>query len=103
MITISSTWMCGDTTARTAVLLPDGWVASWLPDRTLTRDEAITAMTLAELVADGGPGHLVRHYAAELDVPAADAIRLINGRPRQFHDSHAIGDDGPDFTTESPF
>lgn len=103
MITISSTWMCGDTTARTAVLLPDGWVASWLPDRTLTRDEAITAMTLAELVADGGPGHLVRHYAAELGVPAADAIRLINGRPRQFHDSHAIGDDGPDFTTESPF
>lgn len=40
--------MHSELTTHVAVLGPDGWVLSWLPQRRLTRDQATTAMVLAE-------------------------------------------------------
>jgi hypothetical protein len=59
------------------------WAVSWLGDRQLTRNQAITALTLAELVAAGvcSPQHPqwphIRNFAAELDLTADNAIYLI--------------------------
>jgi|SRR5215472_7557333 len=54
--TITSTAMTSDATRHTATAWPvDGeptlWSVTWLPGRALTRDQAITAMTIAEVVA----------------------------------------------------
>jgi hypothetical protein len=59
------------------------WSVSWLGDRQLTRNQAITALTLAELVAAGviGPAHKqwphIKTFAAELDLTGDDAVYLI--------------------------
>jgi hypothetical protein len=49
---ISDTEMTSDITRHTATHTDDGWTVTWLPGRTLTRDEAITAMTVAEMVIE---------------------------------------------------
>lgn len=59
------------------------WSVSWLGDRQLTRNEATTAMTLAEFVAAGvvSPSHkqwpAMKTWAAELGLTANDAIYRI--------------------------
>jgi hypothetical protein len=55
---ITDILMVSDETPHTATRQPDGtWLLSWLPDRALTRNQAITGMTLAETVARGiAPG-----------------------------------------------
>lgn len=59
------------------------WSVSWLGHRQLTRNEAVTALTLAELVsADvGTPQHkrwpLLQGLATELNLHPATAICLI--------------------------
>jgi hypothetical protein len=57
-------------------------VVSWLPDRGLTRDQAITAMTLAEVIATRDvsvdPWRLhVEGWAAELYLTADRAVDLL--------------------------
>ncbi len=52
---------------------PERWRVSWLPQRQLTRNQAITAMTLAESLtgsADRHPAHpaLIAAWATELDL-----------------------------------
>jgi hypothetical protein len=54
--TITSTQMTSDATRHTATAWPVPgeptlWSVTWLPGRALTRDQAITAMTIAEVVA----------------------------------------------------
>lgn len=62
---------------------PARWVVSWLPDRHLDRNQAITAMTLAETVveaiAEETPfnGLLIEGLASELDMTASEAIRRV--------------------------
>lgn len=57
-LTITGTVMRSTDTRHTARFMGDGWEVSWLPGRALDRNQAVTAMTIAETVAKGGtPGH----------------------------------------------
>jgi len=53
-ITITDTSMSSPATPHTAAATSGGWTVSWLPGRTLDRNQAITAMTIAVMV--GGRG-----------------------------------------------
>lgn len=81
-ITITDTEMTSGQSPHAARLGDGGWEATWLPGRSLTRDQAITAMTLAE-AATPGAGSRVRLFAdgwaAELGLTGADALALIAG------------------------
>ncbi|HZN71534.1 MAG TPA: hypothetical protein VFC00_07610 [Micromonosporaceae bacterium] len=48
---IGATAMTGATTRHHAEAAPGEWRVTWLPDRLLTRNQAVTAMVLAEAVA----------------------------------------------------
>jgi hypothetical protein len=92
-IGIDGDQMTCNATGHTAHRSDAGWQVSWLPGRMLTRDQAITAMTLGEVAArDPHSGDRIwpfaEGWAAELDLPAAEAIRLARshqaaGRQRQ--------------------
>lgn len=65
------------------------WEATWLPGRALTRNEAITAMTIAEAVAARDltdPGDPLRchvdGWAAELGLTGQEAISRASAAPR---------------------
>lgn len=47
--------MWSDSTEHTAWCTPEGWEVSWFPDRFLDRNQAVTAMTLAETYAQNPP------------------------------------------------
>lgn len=53
-ITIFDTYMSNPDTPHTATATGGGWQVSWLPGRTLDRNQAITAMVIASTV--GGKG-----------------------------------------------
>jgi len=60
---------------------PETWSVTWLPGRVLTRDQAITAMTIAEVVAthdlcdNSSPVWLhVDGWAAELGISGPHAV-----------------------------
>lgn len=85
---ITSQRMTSSETSHHAERSPDraanghgAWIVSWLPLRALTRDQAITAMTLAETVnSDHDQLHRmwphVDGWAAELQLKPEDAQRL---------------------------
>jgi hypothetical protein len=84
-------------TARRIAVRPSAreyWRCSWLPDRSLDRNQAITAMTIAEhaipgVSLNGGHSVLLAGLAAELDLTWTAAARLIAQPPhvldRRFH------------------
>lgn len=96
-LTITDERMVSDRTPHTAVPVdsaqPYGqWTVSWLPGRVLTRNQAITAMTLAEIVAamqDKGETTVIDHhhrlwpqvdaFAAELGLSGPHAMTLVSG------------------------
>ena len=100
-LTITGTRMTSDTTRHTAAVLPGvtveggptAWGVTWLPGRALTRNQAITAMTIAEVVAEhdmrGDPlraGHTLwvhfEGWAAELGIAEPQtAIELVWAAP----------------------
>ncbi|WP_143229461.1 hypothetical protein [Actinophytocola xanthii] len=59
------------------------WRVSWLPGRTVSHNQATTALVLAEHVAAGatGPGHRhwahVTSWAGELDLTPAEAVAAV--------------------------
>ena len=55
-ITITGEQITSDTSSHSAHVTPDGWTVSWLPGRTLIRNQAITVMVLAEQVSQGATG-----------------------------------------------
>lgn len=61
------------------------WEVTWLPDRVVKLDQAVTALVLAEHVTRGAvaPDHqrwpLVARCAEALELTPADAIELIRG------------------------
>jgi hypothetical protein len=61
---------------------PGAWVVSWLPTRALTRNQAVTAMTIAAAVNDDGScdrrawPHLA-DWASELGMDRDEAVRLV--------------------------
>jgi len=75
-------------TARRAPYMPSLWEVSWLPGRYLGRNEAITAMVLADTTASGDvhPGDRlwphVRGWAAELRLTTSDAVTKTANPPR---------------------
>lgn len=82
--------MITDQTPHTARWSPDAaadgngaWVVSWLPGRRLlTRDQAITAMTLAEMATTGDPllsSRLFENWASELGLTARQALDMLAG------------------------
>lgn len=80
-ITITDTTMSSPDTPHTATVTGGGWRVSWLPGRTLDRNQAITVMTIATTI--GGSGlpraddsiwlHL-DGWAAELGLTAPAAV-----------------------------
>jgi hypothetical protein len=84
-------------TARTETGEEHRWEVSWLPGRHLDRNSAITAMTLADLIAHGDvhAGHRlwphVEGWAAELGLKAPDILAEIARPPgRQDADRNAL-------------
>jgi hypothetical protein len=87
--TISDTTMTSDETRHKAYVGVDHvWSVTWLPGRALTRDQAITAMTIAES-ADAaldprGAERVWPHiagWAAELGLSDVDAIAMASLAP----------------------
>ncbi|HET8680711.1 MAG TPA: hypothetical protein VFM54_02375 [Micromonosporaceae bacterium] len=107
-ITIGDDRMTSDVTPHFAQLVAAGgpcrcstrWRVSWLPGRTLSRDEATTAMTLAELVARGvrdGDRRwpFVVGWAQELGLSGAQAAQRVRETPPGSADEDpARGDHG---------
>jgi hypothetical protein len=59
------------------------WQVSWLPGRALTRNQAITAMTLAEnyvVLASAGHAAVLAAWAAELDLSPDAVAAALMGR-----------------------
>jgi hypothetical protein len=93
--------MVSDATRHTAAVLPGvtveggptAWGVTWLPGRLLTRNQAVTAMTIAEVVAEhDAPGDPLRaghrlwahleSWAAELGIAdPRTAIELVWAAP----------------------
>jgi hypothetical protein len=79
-VTISDHVMISDQSPHSARLVPgldNQWEVSWLPDRRVTRNQAITAMTLAEASSLADPGRrdrlqpFIQGWAEELGQAAA--------------------------------
>lgn len=71
-----------DETAHFASRTNDGWTVSWWPGRTLDRNAATTAMTIAEMIADPEPygkkyEALLSTFAKELGLTGAEAVELV--------------------------
>jgi hypothetical protein len=49
-LTITSETMRGTKAKHTTSACPTGWPVTWLPDRLLRQDQAVTAMQLAEVL-----------------------------------------------------
>jgi hypothetical protein len=103
-VQITNDSMTSDLTAHHAVwsryAAADGhgaWLVSWLPGRLLDRNQAVTAMTLAEIVTDLArvgdpiqPGHRywphVEDWAAEVYMRPEDAVAAVMAPPAPLPD-----------------
>jgi hypothetical protein len=93
---ITDAEMTSDSTRHTATAWPvDGeptlWSVTWLPGRALTRDQAITAMTIAEVVAvtdltDNACKMwlFIDGWAAELGISGSHAVAESSRSPEDF-------------------
>ena len=103
-LTINDSSMTSDQSAHTARHEPgrNGWEVSWLPGRTLDRNTAITAMTLADTLAerDLAERHrlwpFVQSWAAELGLTAPDAIAKTSQPPSEINRQHEPASRQPD-------
>jgi hypothetical protein len=83
--------MSSDRSPHTARLAPGeqhAWEVSWLPGRRLNRNEAVTAMELADTTVNGHvhPGHQawphIQGWAAHLGMTGSQALDRVAGPPR---------------------
>lgn len=92
--------MTSEITAHWAVQIPGRpgcWLVSWLPGRVLDRNQAITAMTLAETVTThptpDEPGRWVYGgWAEELGLPLVQAQTSILAHPPAMPTGHDDGE-----------
>jgi hypothetical protein len=91
-VSIRDYTMTSNRTRHTARLVPGrqyAWEVSWLPGRRLNRDEAITAMVLADTTASGDvrPGHPawphLQGWAAELGMTRSQALQHVAAPPQR--------------------
>src|SRR6266581_4523334 len=96
-IKINDDSMASDRSPHTARLrpMPDAaeaptmWRVSWLPGKPLGRNEAITAMVIADVAGRDGIDSTHRNWpfvtswAAELGMGPADAVRAATAEPRE--------------------
>jgi hypothetical protein len=96
---ITETEMTSDLTRHTARAAGGGWTVSWLPGRTLTQNQAVTAMTIAEIVAEhagdlAGSGSAWRihvdGWAAELGITGPHAVAEASLSPEDRADMPAV-------------
>jgi hypothetical protein len=88
-IRITDTHMTSPNTPHTATATDAGWEVSWLPGRTLDRNQATTAMTIADIVGGRGVGlsddpiwPFLDNWAAELGLSGPDAVVRASEPPR---------------------
>ncbi len=101
---IDDTTMTSDQTLHTAQPSPGGhgWEVSWLPGQTLDRNTAITAMILADTMAerDLAEGHRlwphIQGWAGELGLTAPDAIAQASEPPGGINRAQEHGSRQPD-------
>ncbi len=79
---VSASMMTSDLTQHIARCVGgDRWVVSWLPGRTLTGQQAVTAMTIASTVAAQPPTEaewaLLDGLALELGLTAREAVGMV--------------------------
>jgi len=83
--------MSSDRSPHTARLAPGEqhtWEVSWLPGRSLNRNEAVTAMVLADTTANGDvhPGHRawphIENWAGKLRMTGSQVLDRVVGPPR---------------------
>lgn len=105
--TITDSAMTSDDTRHTAAVLPGvtveggptAWSVTWLPGRVLTRNQAITAMTIAEVAAThafapvgDAPGDIdkiwlfIDGWAAELGITGPAALARASMCPEDCAD-----------------
>ena len=80
-LTIEGESMTSNATPHTAQRTNAGWVVTWLPDRALDRNQAITAMTIAQVVArpkayEPHVAGLIESFASELGLTGPEAAEL---------------------------
>ena len=87
-IAITDTTMTSPATPHTATATGGGWQVSWLPGRTLDRNQAITAMTIADMVGGTGVPRaddpiwlFLDGWAAELGLTAPGAVARVSESP----------------------
>ncbi len=87
-ITITDTSMSSPATPHTATATGGGWTVSWLPGRTLDRNQATTAMTIADIVGTAGVPRaddpiwlFLDGWAAELSLTAPSAVARASEPP----------------------
>jgi len=89
-LTINDRDMTSDQTPHAARPAPGAdhhWEVSWLPGRRLTRNEAITAMVLAETAGTAGTSErdrmrpFILGWADELGLTASQAVARIAATP----------------------
>lgn len=79
---ISERWITSDVTSHMAALSDGDWFMSWLPERPLGKPLAVTAMMLAEVVAEGTSRYEARSWACvemwapEFGLSADDAAKM---------------------------
>lgn len=80
---VSASMMTSDETTHMARCVGgDRWVVSWLPGRTLSGRQAVTAMTIASTVASsaapsGAEWALLDDLALELGLTAREAVYMV--------------------------
>jgi hypothetical protein len=81
--TITDDQMTAESSMHYAKRTDEGWLVSWLPGRLVSRNQATTAMVLAEYVGYGVTGPqdkrwaFIESWAAELGISGADAVGEI--------------------------
>lgn len=92
-LSISDTSITSDLSKHSAKLVDEnnpesGWEVSWMPDTTLSKQEATTAMLIADEVAKGRDDHsttnfsrarwaLIRDWCREIDVMPLRALKIL--------------------------
>ncbi|MEU0538344.1 hypothetical protein ABZ319_00630 [Nocardia sp. NPDC005978] len=104
-LTVTEWLITSDTTPETAHYIPTArggeWVLSWLPDRALNREQAISGMVLDEFLSDPAPAddvfalELADVRAAQLGIELEDAILRLCARMLERVEPPAMVPDAP--------